>query len=299
MNELIQYKLPAEILALLMQRGAGIPSLKWHEHPIRLAKSTLDEIDDAKLFHPRQIRDDAGVSALRGLIYLWSGWPDECRSSVEAAPEPERLYLRALCERQAENTAATKELLQQLDGHPIYEPLAEHTLQFASSVKHPLVKRFMGLLDQDKNWEAFLFTDLYNQALAGKLDQPGIDLVRSLIAKEAGLLFQHCYEGIVGGSLTQPSQESRKLDLGKSRKLAQQHRTRSKRHQPPARTVPEKTKTVEIAPPPPAAVIKIMCPKCRKVASLPASCRGKIARCDHCRTPFQVPTSQAAGAGKP
>jgi len=43
---------------------------------------------------------------------------------------------------------------------------------------------------------------------------------------------------------------------------------------------------------------QLICPnlRCRKILSVPDEARGKLARCQHCRTMFRVPDAKRAGA---
>ncbi|MEE8384934.1 MAG: hypothetical protein V3S01_03345, partial [Dehalococcoidia bacterium] len=117
-------QLPSEMTALFMQRGSGLPPLHWPSYANRIAKATLDEIDDAKLFRRSNLADESMGAAVRALLYLWSGWPDDCKMQAQAAPEKERIYLDSLIAQQGDEAEQAKTLLQQLDSHPIHKPLA-------------------------------------------------------------------------------------------------------------------------------------------------------------------------------
>ncbi|MFQ5502305.1 MAG: hypothetical protein ACE5EQ_08400 [Phycisphaerae bacterium] len=291
MNELVTYQLPAEILGILIQRGSDVPRLKWHENPISLARRSLETIKDKYLFHPHLPRDKGMAAAVRALLYLWCGWSKECRACVVAAPKQEGLYLEALCYRQMRNLGRERRLLREMGAHPIHAALAEQVIQIPGMKMEPAFDRFLRLIEREHRWEPFLFADLFEQAVTRRLDRQGVILVRKLAAKEAELLFRHCFEAAVGEALVSLSDDGRNLSSTVPVKP-------TVRQEPPpaaSRSVPTRTVASGSVPPLPAAVIKIICPSCRMMSALPPASRGRITCCKHCHATYHVPVRQAMG----
>lgn len=46
---------------------------------------------------------------------------------------------------------------------------------------------------------------------------------------------------------------------------------------------------------------QLICPnlRCRKILSVPDEARGKLVRCQHCKTMFRVPDTKRAATGAP
>ncbi len=300
MNELVTYKLPAEILGILIHRGSEVPRLKWHENPISLARRSLETIKDKHLFHPHLPRDKAMAAAVRALLYLWCGWSKECRACAVAAPEQEGLYLEALCYRHMRNLGRERRLLREMGEHPIHTALAEQVVQIPGMKMEPAFDRFLRLIEREHRWEPFLFADLYEQAVTRRLDRQGVMLVRKLAAKEAELLFRHCYEAAIGEALVGLTDDgpNPSSTVPVRTHAAPQPATPTARQEPPpaaSRLVPTRTAASGSVPPLPAAVIKIICPSCRIISALPPASRGGTTCCKHCHATYHVPVRQAMG----
>ena len=285
MLELINGAIAPEIKALLIQRGSGIPPLQWHSRPIQIAKNTLDQIGEDKLFAPGRVKDEPMAAAVKALLYLWIGWPADCKMHLASAPQKEGLYLQAMCERQAGNMEAAKQLFQKMDGHPVYAPLASFALQDTDSGSDRVLARFFKMMELDKNWEAFLFADLYEQALAGKISDGGIQTMRRLLCKEAELLFRHCY-GIAVEPPAKPTSAAPRNAQSQRKPTARSRPKRTGAAAGRPKPSPEQASPSSAKAEPP---IRVMCPKCRYLVQLPAMALGKVQKCLKCGAAYQVP----------
>ncbi len=306
MIELDPSKLPPEVATLLFGRGAGVPPLEWQPRVDRTAKQTLDQIADAALVGGEAVADEGMVAVVRALLYLWNGWIGEARMYAEAAPEAERRYLVALCERQSGNADAAKSAFQELDGHPVYEPLANAAVEAIGLGSDPVVDRFAQMLKLGEAWEPFAFIDVYEQARAGKLSQASEHLVCSVQCVEFELLFIHCYTAAIGKSIPLRRQPDAPASRPRKRAAARRQSARPPRPDttspkaPAEETRPEK-RTEERKPSRPK--IALRCPKCAAQLRVPEEGRGARARCDKCGAVFLIPARQSepatAGAAEP
>lgn len=292
-------QLPSEMMALFLQRGTNLPPLHWPSYANRIARDSLEGLSDAKLFHGKELIDASMGGAVRALLYLWNGWPEECVTHAQAGPEKEYLLLGAISARQRGDVEQAKSLLQQLDEHPAYAELAKYAVKEIGDNPDPVVMRFKQMIEMGGTWEPFLFTDLYQQARAEKVSEATEQVVRQIQCMEFELLFRHCYEAATGHKLPRCSDRSadaeREASVARVRRLKEKHRPKRRS---PDRTVGEKAKPDEgRGTPAPPDTISVVCPKCRTTMKLKASSRGKNERCGKCGAVFMVPAIKAsAGA---
>ncbi len=307
MIELQPSQLASEVSALLLSSGAEIPSLQWHLRPKQFTKSTLDTIDDAKLFDRETLADEGMVAAVRALLYVWNGWPHEASMFAQAAPDPERTYVAGFCERQLGHADRAKACFREIDNHPIYTPLAAHAVEAIDKAAEPLLRRFKELLEFGETWEPFLFIDLVEQACAGKLAEDSNTAIRKLQCYEFELLLRHCYERAIGEPLPEVDSEESKAEqeerIRQVRRLRDLHRParipRPERRQNERKPPGDEKTAGSATPPAPAtqATVKIACPKCGAVTSFPESSRGRSGNCGKCGAAFLIPKKDAGAAG--
>jgi len=286
-------KVPVEIAKLLMPRGSRKPPLQWQEQRNPLANKVLDEIDDAKLFGGLAIKDEGMGAAVRSLLLLWAGWPGEANMLAQIAGPAERYYIGALCERQLTHSGRAKELFREMDGHPIYKPLGQYTLQAIRPDADEALRRVRDIIKFNEEWEPCAFIDLYEQARAGTLSPTTWHLVGDLQIKEFELLFSYCYQKATGQSIVRrrviSEAEEKKREAEYKRRMAE----RRKRTQQASRTrsEPEPAKQ-ETDARKPKSKAKILCPQCEHMMFVPESARGKKSKCLKCEAIFLVPTKK-------
>lgn len=184
-----------------MARGTALPPVLWSEGSNSIAKKTLDTVDDPQLFAPCNIAKELMGGAVRSLLYLWNGWPNECCMYAQAAPPKEALYLMAIAERQRGNATQAKSAFQQLENHDIYANLVECATDIIGSSADASLKRFGEILKFNGAWEPFAFTDLFEQARADETKIVVGEFVRKMQQSEFNLLFAHCYKAATGEDL--------------------------------------------------------------------------------------------------
>lgn len=265
----------------------------WPSTANRIAKATLDQIADAKLFGRKELAKPPFGAATRALIYLWNGWPQEAGMCAQIAPEKERFYIEGLCARQESNIDQAKACFQQLGPHPVYKPLSERAVKEIGDIPDPMLTRFKQMIEMDGTWEPFLFIDLYEQGRADKLKESTEQIVRQIQNTEFELLFRHCYESATGQSLQKPTARSSPTDredgVARVRRLKERHRPK---HRPQGAAAPEKTKSDTSES---SDMVTVTCPKCAKPMTLPDSARGKKKRCIKCAAPFTVAAKKDNG----
>lgn len=312
MTELARLNFDPEVTALLLARGTALPALVWQARPNQTARTTLDATDDAELFGRGGISDEKMAAAVRALLYLWNGWPDDCRMHSQAAATDERTYLEGIRQRQAGNAEQAKAAFRQLNGHPTYEKLASHTLEVIGSHSGPLLQRLKQIVELDGQWEPFMFVDVFEQACTGKLDLAGEEVVRRIQAEEFALLFVHCYAQATGRTVGPRGRDETTTDdesnLKRMRELIQKRKKAGARRpgltqlrrQPgptPAGGSQESSDEPGKAQPavkPPSGSIRVVCPKCRHVLRLPESAHGGHHLCSQCGIVFAIPAKKPA-----
>lgn len=301
MIQLDTSQLPKPIVAALMLRGADVPPIRWFEHPIRAAKTALDQLaDHRKLFKHDSLKNEAMASAVHALLYLWNGWPAEATMYGQLAPDREQMFIEALRARQAGELDASKELFLRVDGHPIYAPLAEYSKRAIGLSTTPLLKRLRDVIAFGEQWEPFAFADVYEQARDGQLDPTGEQIVRNLLCREFELLFIHCYEEAVGLKLAEKKAEptpARRPTPKRPQKRQQARReeadNRSQKADQPEKTGPK----LKLKPVTKSQGVEVLCPKCQSVNSFPESGRGAKGKCRKCGSLFLIPQREAAADG--
>lgn len=300
-----QLEFPRDVATLVQVRGNMLLPLQLQEGANRAAKVTLDALaNDDALFPKHTVASAPMAAAVRGLLYLWNGWLDECVTCGERAGEAEQLYLAALVARQQGNPAEAKQFFQQINGHDIFAQLSLDTEGLLADCTESAMRRFQQLLKMDQNWEAFAFIDLYEQCRQRKLSAAAERIVRGIQARELELLLVHTVEGALGERLKVQARplddlaERRARERERRRARAEEER-RAKRKQPqsesPASERPA-APTAVAAPP----ELKIKCPKCKHAVAVPVTQRGQKANCPKCQAAFLVPNEKStAGALAP
>ncbi len=297
-------QLPPEINALLLRRGTGVPPLHWSGHAIRAGRDALELLDDDSLFHHKELADEGMAGAIRALLYLWLGYPDDCLMYAQSVPDPHQAFLTGLAARHNGQTDEAKTGFQKFDDHPILKPLADFALKAIGKSASRPISRFKGMLEMGGVWEPFLFIDLYEQARAEKLTQRDEEIVRQIQCMEFELMFRHCFEAATGRKIQVQSaasatdQEARRA---MSRRLAKRHRPGRAPQAPKSAETPKAELATQSEPKPTlgGGKITVICPTCRKALKVPAASRGKVERCGNCRTALKVPTGGSDGANEP
>jgi hypothetical protein len=293
-----------EIARVLLLRGAAQSTISWKDIAQRGAKKILDDLDDTALLGVPALANASMASSVRALLYLWSGWIDDCKMCSEAAPPEERLYLAGLCLRHAQRYDESKAIFKKLGAHPIYASLTESAVALLGSTAEPAVQRLREMLEFDKHWEPFLFCDLVTMAGAGKLKPAGENVIRLLQTREFELLLVYCCEKATGQKVTQ---RLREVDPGEAQRRAQERERRMKedrrRRESHARQEqPVGDSGAKHGPggaggaPARGETVTVTCPKCGQAKPMPAALRGKVVRCQSCNGVFEVPASGAGAA---
>ncbi len=293
-----------EVARVLLLRGGTLPEVCWKDNGQRGAKKILDELTDPALLGMEHVADEAMASAVRALLYLWSGWLDDCLMCAQAAPATERTYLAALCERHRQRFAEAKTLLKAVGQHEILPSLVESALTCITATSEPAVRRLREMLEMERRWEPYLFCDLILLAGQARLKVPGDALVRQLQCREFELLLIHCYEKATGQKLGQrvrvDTPDAQKRSQERDRRARDDRRRREAHQQQPA--------AKPAAPggsqgPGARAVadlfVPVRCPKCGQTKQMPGGLMGKIVRCPSCATPFEIPRSDARPSPAP
>lgn len=294
MIDLDTQRFPADIANLLLLRGADLPSLQWQLRPNQSAKEMLDKLpDDADLFRRKSLPDEGMCAGVRALLYLWNGWPTECRMFAQAAPEPERLYLDSIMERHAGHPHESKAILQQLEDHPIHPRLMSYTLEVIGLGSDPALNRLKQMLELGETWEPFSFIDLFEQVRAGKVCNSTEQIVHGIQCREFELLFVHCYEAGTGEQIP----EAPAAEAPERRKPKPATKARSPRPRPPEKPKEPAKGAAKDSPvgartgllPQKGPRVGTRCPKCTHMVILPVSRRGTKERCPKCQTAFLIP----------
>ena len=280
-----------------MLRGVQSPTLQWHLNPNRTAKNSLDEaLTDADMFGGQTLADEGMGAAVRALLYLWNGWPEDARTWAQKAPQREQAYIEGLIERQQANPVASKSHFQTTEDHPVYKPLADYVSQNVMDFKCSHVKRLCEVIAFVEQWEPFVFTDVYELALEGQLDEDAHQIICNIQAFEFEQLFKICYQAAVGRELKKP--EASKAAPPKKRRPAPTTAHRPVAPPPMKDGGGPKLKPQNIKPLlRPGLDIVVLCPHCGEPNKTVENQRGTVQPCCKCRASFKVP-SKTAAAGK-
>jgi hypothetical protein len=296
-------KVPAEIAKLLMSRGSGTPPLQWTAHQNLLAKKTLDQTGDPFLFSGGEIRNLGMASTVRGLLYLYAGWPaDACRFAAQAGP-PEQMYIAGLCERHLGHVEAAKEWFKKLGRHAVFVPLGEWVQKLVRTETEPPLKLFRETVELAKAWEPFAFVDLYEQTRAGRLSPLGEQLVCRLQLIEFETLFGYCFRSATGRNIDKhrvmsEAEEQRRMQEYRRRLTERREREERQRKVVEAKKTAEAEQNKPKGPPPPCdPKVKVLCPKCGTLVYVAESLRGRPAQCMKCNALFRVPQKKASDEG--
>ncbi len=291
-------ELTPETASLIMSVGPDRPVLDWHERPVRYAKDKLDQLDDRELLGGTVAAADLDVAcAIRSLLYLWTGWPDESATFAAKAPEQERQVLLGMRQRQLRLNDKAKVTVEGLD-HPIFPELRAVALEAMTRSNDPILVRYREFLDLYKKWEPKLFVDLIEAGRSGRLSEDALVVARLIQVREFELLFKHCYR-LATARVIRGSQPEEPEDETTQRKRIRKLREERKRASGPVvsqRPAPsDKAKPVEATKSDPFAKddkprqVKVGCPKCGQVSAYPESSRGKKAKCGTCAAVFTLP----------
>jgi hypothetical protein len=294
MMELDISQLPPRITTTLMLRGSQLPPLQWHLNPNRTAKNSLDEaLANKELFGVEALADEAQGAAVRALLYVWNGWPDEARLWVPKAPDRERAYIEGLIERQHGRSVESKAYFQATEEHPIYKALAEFAPKAIGDTRSGHLKRLRDVIAFVEQWEPFVFADVYELALEGQLDEGAVQIIRAIQSREFEELFKFYYQAATGREMKK--QEAVAHNIPKKRKPAPAPPRR-----PAAAPQVNKeagAKLTQAAHKPmlrPGLDIVVVCPHCGTQNITPAEQRGSVQACCKCRASFKVPSKAVA-----
>ncbi len=222
-------------------------------------------------------------------------------------PEPQRFYLAALCARQARRGDESQAAFRQLGDHPISAPLMAYALSILPPAVDAPLQRLRDTLQVEHRWDPILFADAWTAGSGGQLRPTGETILRQIQCREFELLLSWLYEQATGQKLghrrTAESDDASVLRARqRERRLKEMRRRReeaARRHQANTTGVRAKAKdhgddsrsTSPAAPDArPPAGLRIRCPKCNGVLTVPLASRGKAARCGQCRAGFIVPS---------
>jgi hypothetical protein len=304
MGSLDLSQFPPEMAALLYVGSGERSELQWQTHQRKTAKTKLDLGDDIGLFGRAAPANDQMVSAVRSLLYLWNGYPAEAAMLAEGAPDRERNYLIGFVERQLGHIDRAKSLFREAGIHPIHPALVTCGVDLIGDTADPIIARLRTFLESSSAWEAFLFADVFGQALARKVTSRAEWVVGRLQQVEFELLFCHCHEQATGKPLQRPvsSQSTQEQDDGLSRlrRLREKQRAGGLQRPQPSHPHTEGTAVTDRATPPkpsPPAVAQkftIACPKCGTLATVPESARGEQQACKACGVAYRIPKRACA-----
>lgn len=295
-------KVSTEIAKLLMSRGTGIPALQYGSQQNLMAKKSLDAMDDTRLFGDLGIRDQRQATAVRALLYLYTGWAEVTIECAASAGGLEQAFISAVAERHLVHTDAAKKWLQKTEAALLFASIYERAQHALRSEGDSQIKRFRDILEMNKSWEPFAFVDLFEQARNGKLSPVGEQAVCKLQDIEFELVFSHCFLGATGRPILKrriisEADEQRREQEYRRRMAERRDREERQRKAAEAKKVQEvsavKSKTP--AAPPVVPKAKVLCPKCNTVVFVDEKLRGKAARCFKCNTAFRVPHKKADG----
>lgn len=295
-------KVSVEIAKLLMSRGTGIPSLQYGSQQNLMAKKSLDAMDNPRLFGDVGIRDPRQATAVRALLYLYTGWAEGAIECAAPAGGFEQAFISAIAERHLAHTDAAKKWLQKTEADLFFASIYERAQQMLRSEADSQVKRFRDILEMNKSWEPFAFVDLFEQARNGKLSPVGEQAVCKLQDIEFELILSHCFLGATGRAILKrrvisEADEQRREQEYRRRMAERRDREERQRKAAEAKKVQEATSAKPKAPAAPPAVpkAKVLCPKCNTVVFVDEKLRGKAARCFKCNTAFRVPHKKTDG----
>lgn len=293
-----------EIANILMTRGAATPPLHWPSAANQIARRALNELPDEKLFGKPSLVNPNLAKAVRSLLCLWTGWTEDCQKFAQAAPPKEQLYLAALAERHNGEFEQSKIYLRDLDAYATHRFLTEYAVKALAPATDPTLTRFQKMLELDSRWEAFLFTDLFQQAQSGKLKNSSVEIICRIQCFEFEQILRFWYEQATGDKLSAPKRQESSSDhlanMKRTRKLADKHQAKRAK---PAKTPEKKNPSAQqdkgdsaaggsapsTAQP---AGVTVACPKCKKTLTMPESARGTKQACNGCGAIFLIPAKR-------
>jgi len=293
---------PARVVNTLMLRGSELPPLRWHEAPIRAARSSVEAVsDDRELLDCETLVKPGMGAVVRALLLLWNGWPEEAGKAARGAPDTEQAYILALIARQAGDPEQEKEELAKVNGHPIFAELAKQALDTIGESVEPLLKRFRGIVEFGEQWEPHAFADIFDQACAGQFDEASCMTVRMLQCREVELLLTYCLEAAVGKNPAKRQQDA---------PVRRQAPARPKQRPRPAAGGAEKQAGAgkagkdskggkpgaapKLQPLSANSGVSLACPRCGDLLTVPESARGQSKTCEKCGATFLIPEKSAA-----
>ena len=288
-------QLAPKIGEIMTALGWGMPLLDWTKRSNQHAKSILENDNDV-LFAPQNVIDDDMATAIRSLLYLWSGWPDFCNMWLPAAPDTVRPRIAGLAHRQQGHMEESKNEFQQITDQDNDQPLMDLAMSLISDNAESSLRKFRDIIELDHAWEPFTFTDVFEQARQGQLSHASEEVIRTLQWEEFNHLFQRCYLGATGVDITK-SEQSVKPKIEPAWKKNQPARVRSARtpshdladspHLSENRkktNTPGETKPVASE----SSEVRLKCPKCKKTTTTDVSSRGSTIKCSGCGGSLRV-----------
>ena len=300
-------RLPSEVASMLMVRNRDMLPLRWQTQPNRRGKNALDEMSDQRLLGDTPIIDDSATASVRALLYLWNGWPDDAKMHAQLAPQNERLYVTAFCERMLGRWEAARQLFKQVEEMPFLGALLECAQELSRGNDIEPVEKMLREFEESQTWDHFAFTRLLAEAAGGRLGLAGEQLASRIQLKEFELLFNHCYEEATAVRVLVETRSQPQASAPKIRK-------REPARKPPARhsqrsamvgdEVGAKSRPVEASrgktdgpvrqEPRHEATFRVICPLCGAMIELPSGAEGGKSKCTRCGGVFSV-TGKAAG----
>lgn len=296
-------RLPSEIATMLMVRNREIIPLRWQTQPNRRGKNALDEMNDKRLFGDIPVYDDAMTAAVRSLLYLWNGWPDDAKMHAQPAPINERLYVTAFAERMVGRWDSAKELFAHVSAMPFLPTLLKCTHEITASSNHQLIQTLQQEWDEAGTWDHSLFSKLLQEAALGRLGLSGEQVVSQIQYKEFELLFGHCFDEATGTQVLIETRAQVGAGTGRVHKRETPKKAAASsrvRRSPSGSVVEAGSRSVSGDPvrgrsgtpaqqsPREDLSFQVTCPLCGALIQLPVSARGSKNKCSRCGGFFMV-----------
>ncbi|NLE58325.1 MAG: hypothetical protein GX616_08190 [Planctomycetes bacterium] len=301
-------RLPSEIASMLMVRNREVLPLCWQTQPNRRGKNALDELSDARLFSDVPLIDETMIAAVRGLLYLWNGWPDDAKRHVQSAPLNEWRYVTALCERMLGRWETARELFKKIPDQPFLAPLLKCAREILQTNSHQTIEKMLLESDESGGWDHLSFASLFNEAAMGRLGLVGEQAVSQIQLREFELLFNHCYEEATGLRVLVETRAPSSASTGKVRKREPARKPAASRSgrggvvgggtaARPRPTDGSRGKSEAPAQQQTSngPTFRVTCPSCGAMIELPSSVRGNKGKCTRCGSLFAVGGKPAGG----
>jgi hypothetical protein len=294
-------RLPTEVASMLAVRNRGALPLRWQTQPDRRGKNALDEMADDRLFGGLPVIDSSMTPAVKALLYLWNGWPDDAKMHAQPARRSERFYVTAFCERMLGRWEVAGQLFRQVEEMPILDALLGCVRELSQESGIESAERILKELEKAGRWDHLAFTRLLCEAANGALGPAGEQLVSLIQLKEFELLFNHCYEEATSVRVLVETKSQPRVSGLKGRKrepeskpsLGRSHRPKTVGGEAKAEAAPVKEKRGQSTGPvhqktTREATARVICPLCGAIIELPAGFQGSKSKCIRCGGIFSV-----------